>query len=943
MKRRLSQDGFEAYLAGHTLPAGGEAICRRIWAATAPGRRVRSNRYHGSARVASSKTGSTRDAESLVEYRVYKLFEYQERVSWYVAQPAEEVLREFVTLAEDGVVRRSSAWAVLDSFVLWADRAPGWVDIKPLSAIEAQNEAHPGFYIFEDGAWRCPTSDAYAAQFGLSHTVIVDEELNETEIANADYLLAFLDLDLDAALLVRLRDRVACRPGITIADLRREGFPVDQVCAAVYAGEVFVDLKKHQLRNQELAYVYLNPTVAEQMPAPLVVAVGGKRPSPVHAATGEEVIFRGRHYVITAVRGSSISLEDMTGVGEPFDLSRIDLERAVRSGAMTGLGPIDADARAKLELLAGRYASADWKTEERACERLVALEAYWAGEREAFPAVDGTVPSLAAVRDWQTRYRQMEELGCGFAGLLDRPQQGRPGSHLSPATQDLIEQVAATFFHTPGRLATVAAFHRVIAGRAPAAGVLAPTYPAVLTWTRMQPQYAQKLRRKGHKGAAAAKPWARLDPESAPPNGQFPGHVAHGDATRADIWCVERFTRLGSLRPSPWRLVDGMTGKKLGQAWHFGEVDEGVVLEALADQIRTHGFLSQVYVLDSALVHKTTRVQKFLAKHGSTVVYRKTSDGRSGTPVERDFGAINTDALHNFRGNALISRDVRAMDPELDPRGNAVWPLADLIAAVDARDAVIERERVVAALRMTTAEAWDARFEHGMREARLVRWTPAIERELAVRHPYRPKVSSVRGIWVNRLYYWNDVFLDPSLEDCQIEVSTIRNDVGRVWAFVPRHTVDGVSKQAAWVECVCRSPLAREHVTYEELAFFTKVILEFNADHYGRKKIENGKLGEYLCEMLDREHELLEELEAIRARNGRGQERLPDLPRGDVLADAPEPAFAERATPGLTLLSGGAPAASHAAPKSAARTIGFGSRARSRADDFLPTRPSPLD
>lgn len=943
MKRRLTTAGFESYLAGRGLPEGGEAICRRSWVAPGPGRRVRSSRFHGSARLASTKTGSTRDTGSLLEYSVYRLFEYRQDVLWYLAQPADQVQREFVTVAEDGQLRVSSAWATLDAFVLWADATPGWVDIKPLAKVHEQNEAHPGFYVFEDGAWRCPSADAYVARFGLSHTVIVDRDLNATEVANADYLGDFLDIEPDSSIIDRLRECVARRPGITIAALRDAGFPVEQVGPAIYAGEVFVDLTKHQLRQQDLAFVYLNPTVAKAMPAPVVVAVGGKRPGPVHVAVGEEVIWNGHHYVIDGTGPDTVGMAAMDGLGDRVDLSSSELERAMRSGAMIGLGPVDAEARARIELLAARYASADEAATERACERLAALTAYWAGERSSFPYVDGQPPSLAAVRLWQTHYREMEEAGCGFAGLLDRPMAGRPGSHLPAPTQDLLAEVGASFYNTPGRLPSVAAFHKVVSARASSAGILAPSYPAVLLWTKRQPQYEQKRLRQGHKGAADIKPWAPLDPMSAPPNGQYPGHVTHGDATVADIWVVERFTGSGSLRPSLWRLVDGQTGKRLGRAWHFGEVDEGTVLEALADQIRTHGFLSSVYVLDSALVHKTTRVQILLSKYGSNIIYRKGSDGRSGLPVERDFGRINTDTFNALRGNTQISKNVRAMDPALDPRRHALWPLRELIAAVDARDALVERERVIDGLRMTTAAAWSKRFEHGIREAHLVRWSSEVERAFAVRHAYQPRIKATTGIWVNRIYYWNEVFLHPALLNRRVSVRTIRSDIGRVWAFVPGHTADGVNHPGAWLECVCRSPIARERVSYEELAFFTKVLLAFNAEHYGRKQVENGALGRYLCGLLDKEAELLEEREATRARSGHARGKASDLPRGDVLADAPEPEPAVVTEPTLTVLEGGACApVSRASARVRSTAITFGTGARKRENDFARVPDEPL-
>lgn len=937
MKRRMSAMDFEAYLDALRLPAGGEAICRRVWAAMGSSRKVRSSRYHGSAQIASTKVGRSRDAESFAEYKVYKLFEFWASVLWYAAQPKEKVLREWLTIGMDGIARRSSVWARLDAFVLWRDRTPGWVDVKTLQAINAAVLEHPTSFVEEADGWHSPSGEAHAEQFGLTYTVIVIDELNETEIANADYLRAFMDLEVPADTVQVLRDRVACRPGITLADLRTEGFSVDHVCSAIFTGEIYIDLKRYQLRNQDLAFIYLNPTIAAQMPAPLVVAVGGKRPGPVHVAAGEQVLWNGGHFVFDAAGAATVRLRAFDDKGAMRTIPRTELERDVRSGAMVGLGPIDDEIRAEIELIEARLRATDDEASELACERLAALQAYWDGERLNFPRVGGQVPTLAAVRDWQTRYFKWEDLGYGLAGLHDLPQNGRPGSHLQQSTQDVLAEVAETFFLDPGRTVTVAAFSKVVTATCKPRGIVAPSYPAVLRWTYDQPQYAQKVRRFGHRGAASSKPWAPLDPETAPPNGQFPGHVAHGDATPADLFCTERFTREGALRPSQWRLVDGMTGKRLGVALHYGEVDEGVVLEAIEDQIRNWGFLSQVYVLDNALVHKTIRLQKFLKLRGCDIVYRKTADGRGGLPVERQFGAINTDLLHNLRGNSQVLRDPRSVDPELDPRRKAVWTIAELASLLDARDALVESTRVIAALRETTNQAWDRRHEHGMREARLLRWTPSIERELAVRHSHRPKIAPTTGIWVNRLYYWNDVFLHPGLEGCQVKVLTLRRDIGRVWAFVPRHTVDGVSQDAAWIECVCRSPIARDHVTYEELAYFTKVTLALKAGTYERKQVESGELGTLLCNALEREAVLKQEQADIRAQAGRSTEKLPDLPRGDVLADAPEPVAmsTDLAQPTVVDMPGEPRPVRH----EAAARIRFGTAARRREDDFRPLVP----
>ncbi len=943
MKRRFEAEDFETYRSGLSpaLSAGGEAICRRVWAAIGASRKTRPDRYHGSARIASKKAGRTREAELFSEYNVYKLFEYWTRVLWYAAQPKEQVKRVFATLGDDGKVRFPSQWGTMDAFVFWGDKAPGWVDIKTQKAVDDQIDAHPGFYVKVDGLWRCPSGDDYAAEWGLTYTVIVIESLSKKEISNAKYLASFIGCAVPEGIASAIWSCVADHPGIPVGELRRRGFSKDDICIAILSGLIYVDLLAYELEYEDAAFAYLSPVVAAQMPSPVVVAVGGGRPGPVNLKAGEMVLWLDARYEIVRTSAGSISFKQIDGPDgrRTKVVSRSDVDQAIRSGAMSGLGPADDEDRANLALIEARFDGAGPDAVELAEERLVALQEYWARERIAFPVVAGKNPALATVREWQTRYWEWAEIGCGFAGLLERPNAGRPGSHLAEPVNDFLVVRAAAFFDTPGRKPSAKAFYRDVLSRANKQGIKAPSYPAILTWLRGRPIYESLLKSVGHKGAASKKPWVMFDPDSESPNGQYPGQIAHGDATVTDIWVCERFTRDGALRPSLFRLVDGFSGKKLGQAWHFGEVDEGVVLEALADQIRKFGFLSEVYVLDNALVHKTTRVQKFLALHGSEVKYRLKSSGRGGLPVERRFGAINTDLFNAMMANTQISKNARAMDRELDPRNHAIWPLAEAIALVDKRDALVEHERVIQALRQTTDEAWDARFEHGMRQSRLVRWSAHIEREMAVRHAWRPKVSNSNGIWVNRLYYWDEALTHPRLEGVQVTVRIIRGDIGAVWVFVPRHTDDGEFVAARWVRCVLRSPIARFHLTYLELSFFTKVVLAFNEGHYRRKQVEDGKLGDLLVEMLEREGDLIAEQAAARKASGRTAAKRLDLPRGDVLGAAREPLWAAPVVPEDEHT---AVARSSRAPKLAAARVSsdarsaliFGSKIRHRADDF---------
>ena len=429
MIRRFTDDQFEAYIRDGSLRASAEATCRSAWSATGPSRKTRSDAYHGSARIASQLAGRTREAESLSEYKSYKLLETGKDAHWYAAQPKEQVLRDWVTVKEDGTVKVDPVWATLDTFVLWKEGLPGWLDIKSRAEFERITDEHPGFYTTgEDGQVRCPTGEDYAAARGLSYRVQVIEDLKPIEVSNASYSLSFLGNDVPDAIIDALRAFLARRGRVLLSDLTRAGFLIDHIIPAAYNGAVYVDFATDALHEADLVYVYFSKVVAEQFPKTAVVAVGGRRPGPVNLAPGEEVLRGTSRLVVTEVAAANVRFVHADGSGDSVEVNRLQVDSEVRSGFMTGLGPIDAEAKADLVAITRALDGASPEALDRAEERFAALQAYWAGERCAFPEVGGGVPDARGrpqVADALPRVR-----GNGF--WSGRPPRSAPGG---PARQ----------------------------------------------------------------------------------------------------------------------------------------------------------------------------------------------------------------------------------------------------------------------------------------------------------------------------------------------------------------------------------------------------------------------------------------------------------------------------------------------------------------------------
>src|SRR5437762_6192980 len=71
-------------------------------------------------------------------------------------------------------------------------------------------------------------------------------------------------------------------------------------------------------------------------------------------------------------------------------------------------------------------------------------------------------------------------------------------------------------------------------------------------------------------------------------------------------------------------------------------------------------------------------LEALLARYECTKKTRPPAKARFGSVCERLFGTANTQFIHNLRGNTQMTQHVRQVTKEVDPKGQAVWPLKEL-------------------------------------------------------------------------------------------------------------------------------------------------------------------------------------------------------------------------------------------------------------------------
>jgi putative transposase len=171
--RALDVMALEAYCRHLTLPADSRALLAAI--RTAPPSRTPRTR-HGNVAVwyPSKKLGRIIKAESAkVEFAFLLEAEHDEAVLEFYDQPPP-ILLEYRD--RRGHLQRPLHTA--DYFVFRA-HAAGWEECKPTQELVRQAQERPNRYrLGEDGVWRCPHGEAFAARYGLTYRVRAADQSN---------------------------------------------------------------------------------------------------------------------------------------------------------------------------------------------------------------------------------------------------------------------------------------------------------------------------------------------------------------------------------------------------------------------------------------------------------------------------------------------------------------------------------------------------------------------------------------------------------------------------------------------------------------------------------------------------------------------------------------------------------------------------------------------
>jgi putative transposase len=720
-----------------------------------------------------------------------------------------------------------------DYFVFRFNSA-GWVECKPTQELIRISKTYSNRYETDDqGNWRCPPGEKYAAEFCLTYSVHASDQINWAAQDNwlyiEDYYQDLERLVVSETHVERLYQLVDENPGITLADLRLEAseIPTDEINIAIARHSLYVDLNHHRLSEPWRAQVFRDQPTAltyrHRGEKVLDLAIAAH---PVEIVQGQTIDWDGQPWRINVGKTEITLVADDC---KPFPLKRSDFEALVKSGKIVG---VQTDIRSSItaagqeKLLYGdsiAWAKAVFRN------RVINPDQYDDEEQQQINKMIDTISERTRFH-WKRLYRDAEiRDGSGILGLLPDYHNCGGAKKIPSQTRELIQTVIETHYNTITRKPKRGAYGEFLL-QCQEQNIPKTTqrtfYAEACRYTAI---YDEILAREGARAAYPFKDYFRPDEKTISRHGNYAWSMGHLDHMEVDL-----------------ELCDSKTGKAMGKSWltllilshprriaayylTFDPPSYRSCMMVLRLCVKRHGRLPTAITVDGGSEFKSIYFEKLLALYKVRKHLRPSSEPRFGSPLERLFGTLDTQFIYHLIGNTQATKRPRTNTKITDPRRNALWTLEKLTERLQQwADEEYDTLRHPA-LGQSPREAYQQSLEQdGERIHKLIPYDDVFEKA-TFPTTYRGKsiVQPGVGVRMNYLDYWCEEMRDRTVQCTEVPVCYDPFDASIGYAYINKK----------WRKCHC--PYDEfAGCSERELHILTEELRKRNRIQYGREQVE---------------------------------------------------------------------------------------------------------
>ena len=745
-----------------------------------PSRRVRSGTKNVSGSYPSKKMGVTIQFEShRNELPRIKTYEDDEDVLEFYDQPP--------TFKLSFRLKNGRPFAVLhvcDYFVIRRTCA-GWEECKMSDDLPMLHEKCPERYLQgTDGIWRCPPGEEYAAQFGLYYHVRQSSEIHWIYQRNLNFLGYYLNLDtpiVNELARAHVNAVVASERRIKLSDMIKNRHPAstDDIYTMLATEELYVDLYSAPIAEPESVYIFTDKTVADAL------------------VVNEE------HYINPLHEPCIVSMQMGTKInwdGQPFEVINIgETEVWLRSGENSIIHLKQSDIKqliqdkkiACVESETKRIVNNSWKDiilqaspkELESANKEFSIASQFLNEASN---LHDKCKSRHVYRIIQ-KYRNAEiEYGNGYVGLLPRHhKKGNYSFKLPQETLLLMTEVVKNEYEIPNKRKNVRAVFGVLNKQCELKGIVAPSYKTFREFVNKRPKFEQTRKREGSRAAYKYEPCYLELEMTTPPHGDRPFEVVHLDHTLLDIELIDSD---GKNMGRPWLTImtDAYSRRFLAMYLTYDSPSIKSCMMTIRECVRRFNRFPETIIVDGGREFQSIYFETLLAWAEATKKTRPIAKSRFGCVCERLFGTTNTEFVNNLAGNTQATKRVRTVTESVNPKKHAAWTLDFLFTEICKWAYEIYDSIEHPALHKSPREACTAGMERGgERLKRLVAYDEAfLYLSMPTRKNGMSKVIVNKGVKIGYLFYWNDKFRSPVVENTRVHIRYDPYNLGIAYAYI---------------------------------------------------------------------------------------------------------------------------------------------------------------
>jgi putative transposase len=467
----------------------------------------------------------------------------------------------------------------------------------------------------------------------------------------------------------------------------------------------------------------------------------------------------------------------------------------------------------------------------------------------AYARGEPTTAPKRSVQRWWKAYREAEkQYECGYLGLLDRvTARGNRMTRVPDASVQLLEAYLTTHYATP-QAKNAAVVYQLYREKCGKEGI-----PPVSerTFYRVRARFTTNEvegKRRGSRAAYASAPFAWLD-QTTPRHGERPFALAHIDHTELDILLVSSVTGKPLERPWATFLTDAYSRRVLACYVTYDPPSYRSVMMVLRECVRRHQRLPQECFVDRGPEFGSVYFETLLTRFFITKKDRPARQPRMGSVIERLFGTVTTQLLHQLLGNTQATKKPRLLTREVDPKRLAVWTLPRFSARLCQYVHEVYDQMEHPALFMSPREAFAQGMKlAGMRTHCLTHYT---EEFLQLTCPTTrtgcAKLDGKHGVIINGLHYHHPLMNESEDVGKCVPVRYEPFNMARAYAFV----------EGQWLPCTADIFLLIEGRSEREWELIVDEMRAQQRQHGKNRVTVNGPLLAQFLEEVTTEEQLL--------------------------------------------------------------------------------------